>query len=554
MADTFRILAADKLAEEGLAYLREQADCELINKPGLSEDELAAIAGEHDAMIVRSGVTVTAKVLAHPGRLKVIARAGVGVDNIDLDAATDAGILVLNTAEANTISTAEHAFALMMATARRIPQAHDKVAAGGWDRDKFKGRQLAGKTLGIVGFGRIGQAIAARALAFDMTVIAYDPFINSDTMMDGKVKMCRDFADLVPHADMLTFHVPLNEQTRGMMNAAAFARARKGVIVINASRGGVIDERDLAAALDSGQCGGAGLDVYADEPPPADHPLRRHDKVTLTPHLGASTVEAQQAVSVVAAESVLMYLRGQGIRGAVNAGGLRVDLDPLQTRFVDLSRRMAQLISPMCTRGIADVTIELAGTPIHAAAGTIERSILVNLLKGHLDVPLNIINVAGVARQRGIALRTVTLDEAKSGLQLSLIVKGPPGSVDAGTDPQDQTRRIVGRVMDDLRPRIIEINGYHMDMVPAGTMLLLQNEDRPGMVGLVGTEMANANVNIADMAISRRPTSGGPAGQYTALMLLKLDSHPGESLLNRLRHRPGILKAAVVELPGEAAG
>jgi D-3-phosphoglycerate dehydrogenase len=552
MADIFRILAADKLADEGLAFIREQHDCELVSKPGLSEDELAAIAGEHDAMIVRSGVTVTAKVLARPGRLKVIARAGVGVDNIDLDAATDAGILVLNTAEANTISTAEHAFALLMATARRIPQAHGKVAAGGWDRDKFKGRQLAGKTLGIVGFGRIGQAIATRALAFDMSVIAYDPFINAETMMDGKVRMYRDFADLVPHADALTFHVPLNEQTRGMMNTAMFAKARKGVIVINASRGGVIDETDLVAALDAGQCGGAGLDVYADEPPPTDHPLRKHDKVTLTPHLGASTVEAQQAVSVVAAESVLMYLRGEGIRGAVNAGGLRVDLDPLQTRFVDLSRRMAQLISPMCTRGIADVTIELVGKPIHAASGTIERTILVNLLKGHLDVPLNIINVAGVARQRGITLRAVTLDEAASGLQLSLVIKGPPGSVDGGTDPQDHTRRIVGRVMDDLRPRVTEINGYHMDMVPAGTMLLLQNEDRPGMIGLVGTEMANANVNIADMAISRRPTSrGGEAGKYTALMLLKLDSTPGEALLNRLRHRPGILKAAVVELPAE---
>lgn len=548
MAERFRILAADKLAEEGLAFLREQPDCELVNKPGLSEDELAAIAGEHDAMIVRSGVTVTAKVLAQPGRLKVIARAGVGVDNIDLDAATAAGILVLNTAEANTISTAEHAFALMMATARRIPQAHGKVASGGWDRDKFKGRQLAGKTLGIVGFGRIGQAIAVRAMSFDMTVIAYDPFINAQTMMDGKVKMYREFADLVPHADILTFHVPLNDQTRSMMNAAMFAKARKGVIVVNASRGGVIDEADLAAALDSGQCGGAGIDVYVEEPPPADHPLRKSPAVTLTPHLGASTVEAQQAVSVVAAESVLMYLRGQGIKGAVNAGGLRVDLDPLQTRYVDLASRMARLISPMCTRGIADITIELVGKPLHAAAGTVERTLLVELLKGHLDVSLNIINVAGVAQARGITTRTVTIDEAKTGQQLTVTIQGPPGSTDARTDPQDQTRRIVGRVLDDGRPRVTEINGYHMDMVPAGTMLLLQNEDRPGMVGLVGTELAGAQVNIADMAISRRK---GADDRYTALMLLKLDTPPDPAVLNRLTHRPGILKSAVVALPAE---
>ncbi len=552
---TFRILAADKLAEEGLEWIRQQPDAELTNKPGLKEEELAAIAGDYDAMIVRSGVQVTAKVLEHPGRLKVIARAGVGVDNIDLDAATARGILVVNTAEANTITTAEHALALMMALVRNIGPAHMTMANGGWDRNKFVGRQMAGKTLGIVGFGRIGRTVAERALAFDMNVIGYDPFYNAETALDGKVKMYRSFDELLPHADVITFHVPLNEQTRGMLGKQNFDNARKGVFLVNASRGGIIDEAALLDALDSGRCGGAALDVFTEEPPAKDHPLRKHPKVLLTPHLGASTEEAQQAVSVDAAGSALAYLRGEGIRGAVNAGGVRVDLDPVQRRFVDLAQRMAQLISPMVTRGIASVNIELSGKPLGAAAGTVERTVLVGLLKGYLDKPLNVINVGRVAQQRGINVKTSVVDAASAysggGPQLTLEIEGPPAAVDASTPAADRKRRIVGRVYDDGRPRVVEINGYHMDMVPAGSMVLLQNEDRPGMIGAVGAEFGNAGVNIADMSISRRPISDVAGGGSTALMVLKIDAEAPIALLNRLRERPGILKVANVKLAGE---
>jgi len=264
----FRILAADKLAEEGLAYIKNQPDADLVNKPGLSEDELAAIAGEHDGMIVRSGVQGTAKVLSKPGRLKAIARAGVGVDNIDCDAATAAGILVMNSAEASTISTAEHAFALMIALARQIGPAYATMAQGGWDRNKFMGRQLSGKTLGVVGLGRIGRTVAERAMAFGMTVVAYDPFYNQATALDGKVRMYPSFVELIPNVDIVTFHVPLTDQTQGMLGAEAFGRCRKGLLVVNAARGGIVDEKALLAALDSGQCGGAAIDVFPQEPPP----------------------------------------------------------------------------------------------------------------------------------------------------------------------------------------------------------------------------------------------------------------------------------------------
>jgi len=552
MKRTYKILAADKLAPEGLAYITNQPDAELVNKPGLKEDELAAIVGEHDAMIVRSGVTVTAKVLENPGNLRVIARAGVGVDNIDCEAATKRGILVVNTADASTITTAEHAFTLMMALLRNVGPAYKTFTSGGWDRNKYQGRQLAGKTVGVVGFGRIGQTFAKRALAFEMDVVAYDPFINADTMLDGKVKMFRDFAAMVPHADILTFHVPLNDQTRGMLNKDTFALCRDGVFVINAARGGVVDEGDLVAALDSGKCAGAAVDVFTKEPPPEDHPLRKHPKVLATPHLGASTDEAQTAVSVDAAVACLKYLRGEGISGAVNAGNLRIDLTPLQAVYVDLAERMAKLLNPMITRGIAEVSIELVSESLSGGRSMIERTALVALLQAHLSDPVNIINVNQVAESRGIQVRTTTVEDDRArGQQLVLEIKGPKDAVDARTPEADKTRRVVGRVYEDMKGRVTEINGYFMDMIPAGDMIVLQNDDRPGMIGLVGTLLGQANVNIADMTISRRPNPGAGGGA-TALMVLKVDAPAGDDVLDALRSTRGILKVASVKLPQEA--
>ncbi len=552
--NTFGILAADKIAQEGLDWIASQDDCTLINKPGLSEAEYAQLlaAGGIHAMIVRSGIKVTAPMLENPGDLRVIARAGVGVDNIDLDAATAQGILVVNTAEANTITTAEHALALMGALARNIGPAYKTMSGGGWDRNKFAGMQLSGKTVGVVGFGRIGQTFAKRALAYDMEVVAYDPFINAPTMLDGQVKMYRDFKQMLPECDLLTFHVPLNDETRGMLNAETFKLCRKGVLVINAARGGVVDEDAVIPAIEAGQCGGAALDVFTSEPPAEDSPLRTHPKVLCTPHLGASTVEAQTAVSTDAALQCLEYLRGQGIKGAVNAGGVRVDLDQMQTAFVDLADRMSHLIAPMITRGIAQVTIELGSKKLGPASGTIERTVLIGLLQPHTEHRLNVINVGPYADQRGIKTRTVVVEEgdgtgAPSLPQLTLEIKAPEEKLDRDTPAADQTRRIVGRVYDDGRPRVVEINGYHMDMVPAGHMAVIQNDDKPGIIGLVGTEFGEAGVNIADMTISRRACDG----KVTALMVLKLDGEAPEDLLSRMLARPGILKVAAVKLPEE---
>ncbi|MEM6259159.1 MAG: phosphoglycerate dehydrogenase [Planctomycetota bacterium] len=558
---TFTILAADKLAQQGLDWINAQDDAELLDRPDLVElkkeqgqeavdvevGKLLAAGGVH-AMVVRSGIKVTAPMLENPGDLKVIARAGVGVDNIDLQAATDKGILVVNTAEASTITTAEHAFALMISLLRNIGPAYETMHAGGWDRAKFKGRQLSGMTLGVVGFGRIGQTMAKRALAFGMNVVAFDPVFNSPTALDGKVKMFTDFEAMLPDVDVLSFHVPLNDHTRGMLNTATFAKCKDGVYVVNAARGGVVDEASVIPALESGKCAGAALDVFTSEPPPEDSPLRQHPKLLVTPHLGASTQEAQTAVSSDAAIACMAYLRGEGIKGAVNAGNLRVDLDPTQNGFVDLASRMAALISPMITRGIATVSIELAGKSLHKAAGTVERAAMVGLLREHLADPVNMINVAQVAESRGIKIKTATIDEpTQAGPALTIEVHGPEGAVDGDTLAADRTRKIVGRVYEDLRPRVVEINGYQMDMTPDGTMVLLQNEDLPGMIGHVGTAFGGANVNIADMTISRRDQGGG---KPTALMTLKVDGEPPADLVEQLKQTPGVLKIAVVKLPG----
>lgn len=547
------ILAADKLAPEGLAWIRSQPDAELLEKPGLSEAEYADLlgAGGIHAMIVRSGITVSAEVLKNPGDLAVIARAGVGVDNIDIPAATAKGILVVNTAEASTITTAEHAFTLLSSLLRNVAPAAASMREGRWDRSKFQGRQLHGMTLGVVGLGRIGRTVASRALAFGMKVVGYDPFVNADLQIDGHtVRTFRSFEELAPHADALTFHVPRTAETTGMLNAESFALCREGVFVVNAARGGIVDEQAVVDALRSGRCGGAALDVYTSEPPPEDSPLRlaavEMTNLLLTPHLGASTQEAQTAVSVEAAKACLAYLRGEGISGAVNAGGVRVDLSARQRSFVDLAGRMATLLSPMVTRGIARVEISLEGEDLAPAAGTVERTVLVGLLQRHLASALNVINVADAAEKRGIAVATTSSSAKAGGGRLAITVFGPDDAVDADTPRADRTRRIVGRVYEDGAPRVVEVNGYAMDMVPAGPMVLIQNEDKPGIIGVVGSSFGDAGVNIADMTISRRTLDGG--GEPTALMVLKLDAAAPAELLAELQALPAVRKVAAVQL------
>ncbi|MGH7180002.1 MAG: phosphoglycerate dehydrogenase, partial [Tepidisphaeraceae bacterium] len=519
-----RILIADKLADEGLESLR-QSGVDFDVRVGLKEEELAGAAGEYDALIVRSGVKVTAKVLANPGKLKAIARAGVGVDNIDLDAATAMGILVLNTAEASTLSTAEHALALMLALARKIPQAHAHVASGQWKRNQYQGTQLAGKTLGVVGLGRIGRAVATRALAMDMVVIGFDPYFSAPSALDGRVRLVRDFDEFLGQTDVISFHVPGGDATRHLLNRhRLFNVCRDNLLVVNDSRGEVVDEFALADALKERRIAGAAIDVYQTEPPQRDHPLFGLDNVVLTPHLGASTDEAQTAVSVEACKAVVAFLTRGEIRGAVNAGGVRLDLPPDEAPLASLASRIGALLGSMVEGGYQTITLRASGSRAIRLMPTLLRLSAVELLRPHLDTPVNVINVEHLADARGIEMAQIQEPVPPHGLVGDVVAV----RVDL---PGGQSHRVLGTVYADGLPRVLRVDDFAMDMIPEGPMTLIVNRDQPGVIGTVGTAFGDARVNIADMCITRCVTPQGA----TALMVLKTDSEPPPALLERLR-------------------
>ena len=515
-----RILIADKLAEEGAAFLKAQDDVQLTVQTGLAGAELAQALRSHDGVLVRSAVKITADVLEQcaaggDSQLRAIVRAGVGVDNVDLPTATRLGVAVMNAASASTVTTAEHAFALMIALARNIAPAHAAIAAGGWDRSKFIGSQLHGKTLGIVGIGRIGRTLAQRALSFGMKVIAHDPMINAESMLEGQVTLIDSFDELLSQADIVSFHVPKTETTSGMLDEAGFAKAKPGILV-----------------------------VYEQEPPPPDSPLRNHPKILTTPHLGASTVEAQEAVAVDACRALVTYLRGEGMIGAVNAGGLTLDLTDRQQAFVDLSARMIALLDAVVGREpLHSVHITVRGETLAGPADTIARYALAQLLSRHLDDPVNVINAALIAEQRHIDMKTIiAADHGEDRLAIQLQTKAQTKGTGVFS------HRVEGAIYEDDLPRITNLDGYAMDMVPAGHMVLLTNNDQPGRIGLVGQLFGNANVNIAEMVIGRKTDSA--TDKTIALMILKLDEAPTANLLDELRRAPGILSVASVELDG----
>jgi len=527
-----KILVADPLAEEGMKKFTETPGVQADVKTGLSEDDLAKAVGEYDGMIIRSGAKVTAKVLANPGRLRAIARAGVGVDNVDLDAATKAGILVMNTPDGNTISTAEQTMNLMLAISRHTPKGDAHVREGKWERKKFTGTQLAGKTLGIVGFGRIGRTVAERALAFGMKVIAYDPFFTGDSAMDGQVSMTKSLDELLPNADYITLHTVLNSDTKGMINAATIAKMKDGVRLVNCARGGLLNEADVAEALKSGKIAAAGIDVYSTEPPAKDNPLLSAPNTVLAPHLGASTEEAQLTVTIDAAESLLSFLLRDQIRWPVNVAGLPSQLTERDKRYVDLARRMGVILSKLCTAGIQTASVRTHGESLQPITRMIARQILADTLTPHLGTKLNLINVDAAVQSRGIKVEAVT-DQSVSTLMDTVAAKV--------TTPEG-CQEVVGEVFLDGKPRILAVNGYQMNLVPEGEMLLIFNDDRPGVIGIVGTIFGDHKINIADMMLSRQ--------NNTALMLLKLDAPiPAEVLAKLEAQKPTIIKVLPVTLP-----
>ena len=515
-----KILIADKLSQVGLDYLQRQSDVEIESKPGLKPEELAKIVGQYDGMIIRSGAKVTAEVLAGAnGTLKAIARAGVGVDNVDLPAATAKGIIVMNTPGGNTISTAELALTLMMAMSRKIVPAAVSLKEGKWDRKSFEGTQLAGKTLGVVGMGRIGKALAMRAVALEMKVIGYDPLLSAEAV-PGEVQFTTDLNEIYQQADYITVHVPKSETTKGMISTAQFDMMKKGVRLINAARGGIIDEKALLQALQDGKVAGAALDVYTEEPPVSEHikQLIAHPNVLAVPHLGASTEEAQEQVSLEAAEILVEALRGGEIRNAVNVSGATRLPEALKP-YVELARRMGTLLASITPGALKKVAVVYRGAIADMPVAPVTTALTIGLLEPVLHERLNIVNAPAIAKQRGIAIETVTSEEVKDFANLV--------QVEVTTDLHKRTA--VGTIFGNKFPRIIAIDSFRMELIPEGHVIVSFNDDKPGVIGAVGDLFGQEHVNISQMTFGRKTK---PA---KAVLCLNLDSAPSEEVVKKLK-------------------
>ena len=376
-----KVLVSDKLAAEGLEVLRQARGIEVIERPGMTPSELLEAIRDVDGLAIRSGTTVTAEVIAAADKLRVIGRAGIGVDNVDVSAATDRGIAVLNTPEGNNITTAEHAIALLVALARHIPQATASMKAGKWEKEKFQGMELFNRTLAVVGLGNIGRIVALRGKALGMKVIAYDPFMTLERAQKLDIELVADFDEVLARADAITVHVPKTKDTIGLLNRETFAKARKGLLVINAARGGIVDEEALLEALESGQVGGAGLDVFVEEPPPPDHPLLRHERVICTPHLGASTEQAQINVSVAVAEQICDYLLNGIVRNAINVPSISPELLSEVGPYLRLAEKLGRFQGQLCPGAIEQVEVEYAGEVSDLNVAPITIAVLKGILR-----------------------------------------------------------------------------------------------------------------------------------------------------------------------------
>jgi D-3-phosphoglycerate dehydrogenase len=527
-----RVLVCDKLEAAGLDLLR-QAGIEIDERRGLTGAALQQAVRAADGVIVRSETRLTAEVLAEPGRLRAIVRAGVGVDNIDVGAATRRGILVMNTPGGNTVSTAEHTMALLLSLARHVPAAHASLHAGKWERGKFVGSQLAGKTLAVVGLGRVGREVARRAAGLDMKVVGFDPFLAPAGAAQLGVETVPDLDHLLPRADFLTVHTPLTDQTRNLLGARELALLPRGARVLNCARGGIINEEALAEALRSGHLAGAAVDVFVEEPPPASHPLLALPNVVTTPHLGASTVEAQVSVAREAAQLLLDYLTRGAVGFAVNMAAVdRAELDELRL-YVDLGRRLGLLHAQMCQGAIQRAELSYRGDVARRPTRLITAAFAAGLLETRLDQPVNVVNAPLLAAERGIEIVEQTSSHKGD---FSTLLRA-----DVQTDKKTYTA--AGTLFGNQFLRLVQLGPYHLDAYMDGVMLLFTHRDLPGLIGFIGTIFGKHQVNIAQMTVGRQQ----PGGE--AIAVLNLDNLPPEEALKEVRAHPQISSMSVVKLP-----
>jgi len=528
-----KVLIADKLSKVGIDWLESQTDVEVGIKPGLPPEDLAGIVGQYDGMIIRSGVKVTAEVLAEPGRLKCIARAGVGVDNVDVPLATQKGVIVMNTPGGNTLSTAELTLALMLGLSRKIAPASASLRAGEWNRKAYQGTQVAGKTLGIVGLGRIGMAVARRAVALEMRVLGFDPFFAGPP--GASLEIVKDLGELCRRADYITVHVPKSPETLGMIGAEQFALMKPTVRLINAARGGIIDPQALLDALEAGKIAGAALDVWTREPPEteAEKALIRHPNVLAVPHLGASTEEAQDQVALDAARQLVEALRGGQVRNAINAPGFDKAIPAELRPYSELATRMGTILASITPGALKKVEVTYRGRIADMNVAPVTTHLLVGLLQPHLEQNVNVINAPVLADRRGLEVRQVTSAKVKEFTNLMEVM----------VQTEQMRRTAVGTIFGNRFPRVISIDGFRMELKPEGHVLIIANDDRPGVVGKYGSILGASNINIADMTFARK------LKPPKAVVGISLDSEPGEAVLDEIRAQEFVESVYYLRLP-----
>jgi D-3-phosphoglycerate dehydrogenase len=529
-----KIVVCDPISPKGIALLQQRPEfqVEVIGKK-IPEAELLPRVKDAVALVVRSETKINRAVMEAATGLRVVGRAGVGVDNVDVESATARGVVVMNTPAGNTISTAELTFSMLMSLARKIPQAHASMKAGEWNRKSFSGTELHGKTLGILGMGRIGGEVARRARVFGMRVLAYDPYLSQARAQAMDVEVA-DLDKVYAESDFITVHMPLTEETKGMVNSAAIAKMKKGVRLLNCARGGILNEADLLAGLQSGQVGAAALDVYEAEPPPADFPLRGLPQVIMTPHLGASTDEAQENVGIEVAEAITAFLLQGEVRNAVNLPALDAKTYAHLRPYLALGEKIGRLLAQLAPKQLDRVYITYGGKARELpVTDPVTRAILRGLLAPSAGPDLNDVNVRSIAANRGLVVEEKRSDEAvtfNEWLHVAVFSNGQKTSA-GGTffgSPDN--------------PRIVRVFSTPTEIPISGTLLLVRNKDRPGLVGYLGTLLGRHQVNIASMTLSRDHAGG------QALTVLNLDSAPPEEALEELRRDPDITNVRVVRL------
>ena len=520
-----RVLISDALSPAAVAIFKERG-VEVDFQPdlGKDKDKLAAIIGDYDGLAIRSATKVTAKILEHATRLQVIGRAGIGVDNVDIPAATQKGVIVMNTPFGNSITTAEHAIAMMFALARQIPSADTSTQAGKWEKNRFMGVEITAKTLGIIGCGNIGAIVADRAIGLHMRVIAFDPFLSPERALDLGVEKV-ELEELLARADIITLHTPLTAQTKNILSADSLARTKKGVRIINCARGGLVDEHALRALLDTGHIAGAAFDVFAEEPATANI-LFGHPNVVCTPHLGAATTEAQENVALQVAEQMSDYLMRGAISNAVNFPSITAEEAPKLRPFIALAEKLGSFAGQLTDSGLKEIRITYQGDVASLKIKALTASAIAGVLRPALQ-DVNVVSAPVVAKERGIVIEETVREE--EGDYESLI------TLEVVTD--ELSRSVSGTVFHDGKPRIVDIKGIKVDAEFGPSMIYVTNEDKPGFIGRFASLLGNAGVNIATFALGRDAEGG------SAIALVEIDGATPSHILQGVQRLPGVKQA-----------